>query len=178
MSEAMYQDPKERAGDTPKTVTLSGPDLRAAARLLTLLTGREDGWVKEFGNADQTPSELNAGADRGVLVERARRTFLGRQRRSQIFSGAMFGEPAWDMLLALYVTEKSGARHTIVRLMAQSGAPATTALRWLDYLDKERLVTRQPNPIDKRASFIKLTNKARDALDAYFSGTASTENLD
>jgi DNA-binding MarR family transcriptional regulator len=87
----------------------------------------------------------------------------------------MFGEPAWDMLLALYVSEQSGPRHTIVKLVAQAAAPATTALRWLEYLDKERLVVRHSNPIDRRATFIELSDKARLALDAYYSGTVLTD---
>lgn len=140
----------------------------------TQIVGRENVWIKELNEA-QTTAEASGHLDRHNLVERARRTFSGRQRRSQNFSSAMFGEPAWDMLLALYVTEQSGPRYKIVNLLAQSGASATTGLRWLDYLEKERLVTRKPNPTDRRTSFIELTEKARNGLDAYFSGTVATD---
>jgi DNA-binding MarR family transcriptional regulator len=86
----------------------------------------------------------------------------------------MFGEAAWDMLLALYVTEMSGARHTVSGLVDLSGVPPTTALRWLDFLEQEQLVARRPNPLDGRVFFIEITEKAREALDAYFSETAAT----
>ena len=36
---------------------------------------------------------------------------------------------------------------------------------------KEELVTRSPNPTDRRVYRLALTDKARDALDAYFYGT-------
>lgn len=175
MIDVMYQDRKDEAEAPLRTITLSGPDLRAATRLLTLLSGREDNRPQETYATGRVHADPGSIRDRAVLIERARRTFVGRQRRSQIFSNAMFGEPAWDMLLALYVAEQSGARHTIVRLLSQSGAPATTALRWLDYLEKERLVTRHANPVDRRTSFVALTEKARTALDVYFSGTIVTE---
>ena len=109
--------------------------------------------------------------DRAILVERARQTFVNRTRRSRNFNSVMFGEAAWDMLLALYVTEHS-TRHTVTGLVNLSGVPPTTALRWLDFLEKkEELVTRFPSLSDGRVHLVELTDKARDALDAYFSGT-------
>ena len=48
----------------------------------------------------------------------------------------MFGEPAWDMLLALYFTEDAGPRQTVGRLIKMSNAPTTSALRWVHYLEK------------------------------------------
>lgn len=38
---------------------------------------------------------------------------LNRAGRSRFFNSTMFGEAAWDMLLALYVTEASVARHIL-----------------------------------------------------------------
>ena len=75
--------------------------------------------------------------DRAILVERAHQTFVNRARRSRNFNGVMFGEAAWDMLLALYVTEHS-TRHTATGLVKLSGVPSTTALRWHDFLEKKR----------------------------------------
>jgi len=48
-----------------------------------------------------------------------------------------------------------------------SGTPATTALRWIDYLEREGLVTRRPSQADKRVVFVQLTGKARDAIADY-----------
>ncbi len=81
----------------------------------------------------------------------------------------MFGEPAWDMLLALYVSSVDGPRHSVGRLGTLSGAPQTTALRWLDYLVMEKLVVRTPNPTDRRSDFVELSDKGRNALEKYLS---------
>ena len=88
----------------------------------------------------------------------------------------MFGEAAWDMLLALYATDQSGGRHSVTGLVNLSGVPPTTALRWLNFLEKEQLVTRTPNPHDGRVFRVELTEEARDARVTYFSGTAEEES--
>jgi DNA-binding MarR family transcriptional regulator len=104
-----------------------------------------------------------------VLLEHARWTFASRASRSQFFSSVMFGEAAWDMLLVLYVTEKSNARYTVSGLVELAGVPPTSALRWLDYLEQQELVARSPDPTDKRVHYVEITTKAREAMEAYFS---------
>lgn len=79
----------------------------------------------------------------------------------------MFGEPTWDMLLRLYVCTKSDIRQTVSRLGDASGAPATTALRWICYLEAEEFVTRRLNALDKRVVFVEMTAKGFDAIEAY-----------
>lgn len=106
----------------------------------------------------------------GRLRDRAGEILSNRRRRHDIFGKAMFGEPAWDMLLLLYAIEH-GERQTIGRLGDLAGASKTTALRWFDYLEAQKLVQRDPHPTDKRAAFVELTDKGRDALELYLSGT-------
>lgn len=125
------------------------------------------------------PHVARKGRER--LLARARETMARRTRRGLNFSNAMFGEPAWDMLLALYTAEASAAAITVTGLTKLSGAPPTTALRWLDYLAKERMVMREPHLIDRRLTYVSLTDKGRQALDAYFdepSGPASDQHCE
>jgi DNA-binding MarR family transcriptional regulator len=156
----------------PVTITLSEQDRRAATHLLNVLVGEADDRGRELTTLAKRGPQGISNEERAVLAERARQTYVNRARRSQILNSAMFGEAAWDMLLALYVTDLSGARHTVTGLINLSGVPQTTALRWLDFLDsKEQLVSRRPSPKDGRVFLIELTDKARGLLDAYFSGT-------
>lgn len=169
----MYVDPKDEADFGLRTVTLSNRDLQAVARVLNLLVSAESSRPKDCAAIDDHILQPASTPIRDVLVDRARHEFANRARRSRIFGGAMFGEAAWDMLLALYVAEQSGARHTVSGLTDLSGVPSTTALRWLDFLEnKEQLVRRRANPTDKRVFFVELTDRGRAALDLYFSGTA------
>jgi DNA-binding MarR family transcriptional regulator len=170
--------PDEAKGDL-KTITLTKHDIKAAAHLLHLLVGAEEGRGREIntlarGNVHRMGDQNDRMGDqnRSAYVERAHQVYVNRARRSQVFKSAMFGEAAWDMLLALYITDQSGARHTVSGLASLSGVPPTTALRWLDFLEKEELVGRRPKLTDARVTLIELTDKARDLLDTYFSGTA------
>ena len=157
--------------DHLKTVILSERDIQAVAHVLHSLVGVDHDRGRELSILAKGNVHRIGSQDRSVLVERARQTYVSRARRSQIFKSAMFGEAAWDMLLALYVTDQSGARHTVSGLLALAGVPPTTALRWLTFLErKEQLVARRPMPTDKRVYIIELTDKAREMLDAYFSG--------
>ena len=85
----------------------------------------------------------------------------------------MFGEAAWDMLLALYILDMTGQRQTVGNLLRFSGTPMTTAKRWLDDLAAHDLVWREPHPTDRRTAFVVLTPKARQKLDLIYSGASA-----
>ena len=153
--------------ETPiRTIAVSEEDAQAAARLLARVAGAagaEGPLLSVSGD-----SGLFDVPDRTVLVERARKALSDRQRRTQYFSRAVFGEPVWDILLILYISDFSGTRLTIGKLAELIDTPLTTTLRWIGYLEKEHLLERQPHPNDKRMGFIRMLGKARDALDTYF----------
>jgi DNA-binding MarR family transcriptional regulator len=94
-----------------------------------------------------------------------------RRLRFRYFKRAMFGEPAWEILLTLYITEGAEGRQSIGRLADLIETPLSTTARWIDYLERERLVEREPHPTDKRVIYIRLLAKARELLEAYLSGT-------
>ncbi len=157
-----------------KHVALSQQDISNTLRLLAEFLDRQP----DKSNVGPTTLE---GAGEGSVAERsdesssqsrvslARAVLLGRKIRGSFFKSPMFGEPAWDMLLALFVTEGSEKQLTVSRLSEFSGAPMSTALRWLDYLEQSQLVTRGSSTTDKRVVYVKLTDTGREALHEYFS---------
>jgi DNA-binding MarR family transcriptional regulator len=148
-------------------VELSAEDARQLMRLLGLLLKRElqpsDWNALRYGERRSEPK------GRDELVATARALFAERKRRSMHFSPVMFGEPGWEMLLVLYVGDFDGGRQTIGKLAGSIGAPQTTALRWIDYLEKERLISRQPDPLDRRTVVVEITDKGRQKLEDYLS---------
>lgn len=167
----------KRADDDPtsvRTITISERDIRAAAQLLEVLASDGDRG-RELTLLARGNLHTIGSSDRSVLVERARQMYVNRARRTRVFNSKMFGEPAWDMLLALYVTDQALAHHTVSGLVSLSGAPHTTAIRWIDLLIQEGLFTRKPSPFDARVFWIGLTEEARQDLDAYFAD-AETES--
>ena len=136
--------------------------------LKALVASQEAGWAEALPSRTLTNT---AELDKADLARRARLIFATRRKRSQIFGKGMFGEPAWDMLVALYVGDTAGPRATVGRLSELTEAPLTTAIRWLDYLEQQGLVHREPHPTDRRAIFVELTDKGRSVMERYLSGT-------
>lgn len=90
-----------------------------------------------------------------------------RRLRAQYFNRVMFAEPAWDMLLLLYLGESLEGRQTIGHLAELVETPLTTVLRWVAYLEKEQLAERRDHPTDRRMVFIELTDKGRKCMNAF-----------
>lgn len=146
-----------------KTVTLTEQDVKDAVRLFRLLA---DPSIAASGLPDFFSSKPGM-ADRETLVSRARIVLHARRLRERFFHRIMFGEPAWDILLMLYVSEQSSGRLTMGRLAEWVDTPLTTVVRWVKFLEEEGFVARQPHPTDRRTVFIRLRQKGRAALDSY-----------
>ena len=171
----MFDRDKPRAGpadssrneDRPSNQTFvrfTRQDVDDATRLLSRIA-KSATPAGEGGSRE--PDAPAYDQERIILQATARQIFLLRRERLKKLNPAMFGEPAWDMLLALYFTAGAGPRQTISQLTKMSNAPATSALRWVQYLEKEQLVVREPHPNDRRVVFIELTEKAEDVLEDY-----------
>jgi DNA-binding MarR family transcriptional regulator len=170
MSMNMFEE--DAGGDERQIISLSRQELSAARRLLKVLAGMERSAAEDL----LAPPLRSPGRppDHTAMIERARHEFNERRRRVALFGRAMFGEPAWDMLLTLYILDVSGQRQTIGALLHFSGTPMSTAKRWLDYLEAHGLVCREEHPTDRRTAFVALSDKARNMLNLYYSGTALT----
>lgn len=156
---------RDSEASTPPTLTPK--DVMDAARLLKLLADPNvlaAALPAIFpGNAEPASGE----PDRHSLLSKARLVLGARRIRSQYFHPDLFGEPAWEILLALYVAEESGPRFTTSRLAEWIGTPLTTVARWVKALEEQSLVGRADHPTDRRVVFIHLLDKGRKALDAY-----------
>jgi DNA-binding MarR family transcriptional regulator len=104
---------------------------------------------------------------RELLHEHARQIRFSRDLRQKSFDRNIFGEPAWDILLALYVIDGDQRRLNNGELAKLTGLAMAIALRWLDYLEEQGLIDRNPNPFDQRTAYVELSNNGRDAMDRY-----------
>ena len=159
----MQNDHKAPSDNVYPLVSLDGRDVEDLHRLLGKLF-----------NSNAAPSEEPDGespdSDQARLERRARTLLESRRRRVAIFGPQIFAEPAWDMLLILYLSG-GGRRQTQTSLGELSGASRSTAMRWIDYLSCRDLVRREEHPTDKRRNFVSLTEKGRHLLDLYLSET-------
>jgi DNA-binding MarR family transcriptional regulator len=119
--------------------------------------------------AEQSP------AQRELLHEDAGRVQFARDLRRTIFDAHIFGEPAWDMLLALYVMDNIQRRLSMAELSKYADVPPTTALRWLNYLETRDLIWRHSSSVDKRYVYVELSHKGRAGMDRYFTEVRQAE---
>jgi len=83
--------------------------------------------------------------------------YRARRRRSEYFGDSLFGEPAWDMLLDLFVNKALGRRISTTSLCLAAEAPQATGLRYIDQLEAKGLLQRQTAPDDRRMTLVDLT---------------------
>jgi DNA-binding MarR family transcriptional regulator len=111
----------------------------------------------------------------------ARKLYEDRRRRDQLFERHIFGEPAWDMLLALFSDETGETVGNVTTLCRAAGLPQSTAVRWQWVLVEEGLVELGPTSLVLRERRVKLTNKGRKLMEqhlrqSFLSGEADDRN--
>jgi hypothetical protein len=115
--------------------------------------------------AGESPQESPKSEDpiffKEELVKKCQKIYALRRDRDQIFGKAgMFCDPAWDILLDLFMGHLRGDRISVTSVGIAACAPITTALRWLAILEKDGLVSREHDPADGRRMFVSLTDPA------------------
>lgn len=98
------------------------------------------------------------------LASEAARLYAARRIRSNYFDELLFGEPAWDIMLDLFLAavEDRDLRSTSVCIA--SAVPLTTALRWIKVLQEHGLIERRDGVEDKRCSHLRLSEKGYSAM--------------
>ena len=123
--------------------------------------------------APPLPEVGTSSQDHPVWVELARQTYEDRRRRNKIFqSEELFGEPAWDILLDLFIAAKERRRVSVTSACIGSAVPSTTALRWISILERQGLLTREADPGDARRVYVRLSPRGYEAMLDYFASSS------
>lgn len=100
------------------------------------------------------------------IPEVARRIYQSRRLRDREFDdfGPLFRDPAWDMMLDLYLAWESGHPISSKSAAIAANVPTTTALRVISDLVALGLVRRVTKPEDRRLSMIELSDLGRGRM--------------
>jgi hypothetical protein len=112
----------------------------------------------EDRTALSTPQPV-AGQETDLAI--ARRVVRSRNAREALFGSGLFIDPAWEVMLDLFIAGESGQKVSISSVCIAARVPATTALRWLKKLERRNLVVRILDEHDRRRCFLVLTEDAR-----------------
>jgi DNA-binding MarR family transcriptional regulator len=135
------------------TLSLGADDLAALRKILSAVA------------AGETTEHQPSNDDAAVLM--AKIVLEARTMRSRVFPAAMFSEPAWEILLVLYLTAGQLAPSELAR---RTNVPPSTICRWLAYLEGHKLIAREACRHDRRARKVRLTDEASAKLHAIFAG--------
>lgn len=103
------------------------------------------------------------------LIELACRIYDSRRARADFFQGSRFGEPMWDMLLALFCLPSRHERLTVTGVSLAADIPPTTGLRWTRTMERHGLVERVPDPKDGRRIYLELSARGEQMMREYLS---------
>ncbi|MDD3798525.1 MAG: winged helix DNA-binding protein [Novosphingobium sp.] len=141
----------------------SAGDLRELAEKLLC-------WSKELERDDGTGQEQRETDDQLLII--AAKYYQSRRDRDDLFPKEIFGEPAWDILLDLFVNARRQRPVSTTSLCIASGAPATTALRHIAMLEKRGLVRRVRAQHDGRVHYVELTEEANRMMEEHLTDAA------
>lgn len=109
------------------------------------------------------PAASEPSDDAGLLVL-ARSMYRFRRHREAEFGPNLFSDPAWDILLDLFIAGEEGKKVSVSSACIGSSSPATTALRHLSTLVGRDFVTRKANDGDSRFVWVELTPAGREKV--------------
>jgi hypothetical protein len=130
--------------------------------------------TSQSGQSGERP--LKAGViDSGVADNRisntakAQAVYRARRTRERAFgdSADLFGEPAWDILLDLYVARQIGVMVSVGSASIASGAPSTTGLRWVNVLVAKGFIDRVHDSEDRRRSLVQISDQAMEIMERW-----------
>jgi DNA-binding MarR family transcriptional regulator len=122
-----------------------------------MLRGHQPGNQREIWHATEpmrgpikVPEQLSPSAVARLII-------TTRDLRDRTLPGMRFTDPAWDILLDLFIATRRGQALTVSDVGLASRVPHTTALRWVDYLIDKGALESEPDSNDKRRRLIRLT---------------------
>lgn len=127
--------------------------------MVTLYNG---GQIKR-AHSDQISGAL-AYAVEEYLLELTRREFL---------SSTLRDGPAWEVLLHAFITRHLGRDISVKEVQTAQRIPRASLSRCLNLLESEGWITRHKSLIDRRKSYISITEQATQLLERWFASRAS-----
>jgi hypothetical protein len=110
-----------------------------------------------------------------ILLAEARRLSDARHIRDRVFGRELFPNPAWNILIELFIAAEEGRNVTIKSACVAAGVPQSTALRHIAHLIEVRLTARAQHPSDARSAYLKLTDRGRHKMVSCISLSAADQ---
>lgn len=102
-----------------------------------------------------------------TLMALAAKIYSARRKVDDIFGMQGFSvTPGWDIMLDLFQAKSQGIKISVTSACIGAACPPTTGLRWLQVLESEHLVERNPDESDRRRTVVELTHGGKLKVEA------------
>jgi hypothetical protein len=118
-----------------------------------------------------SPSAANGDVDKNML-DAARRQLRERRERDRLFGSDIVAEPAWNILLELFVAGEEGREVSALAACAELPAPEPAVLRCVAHLVSAKLVVRQADAGSGSMS-LTLSHAAKARMCDYLTRSAA-----
>ncbi len=137
---------------------LDAKELSVFVNLLSRLI-KTSSEVKE-GPRELPQQDLTTIAEKMYQMRRRREALMNER-----FGGDIFSDPAWDIILDLYIHNSRNQDVSVTSVCAASMVPITTALRYVTVLSERGLIERSKNPKDGRSYLLRLSPAGLKAVE-------------
>lgn len=120
------------------------------------------------GEPGSSPSVVDERRPRFDRVDLARLMLWCREVLEREVATDLFADPAFNILLTLYVSQAEGKDVSTSNACTASGVPTTTALRWINALARRGMVHKRSLPSDRRFTYLELSAETTAALERFF----------
>lgn len=159
------RDPLRRRAEAERPPADAALRFPAASRAVTAMSSA----ARRAGS----PAEMQ-------LVDHARCLLRARTKMARVAPG-LLRDPAWDMMLCLFINGEEGGILYVKQLILSTGESATAALRHIDRLEEAGFIERLSDPLDRRRVIVRLSESGRAAMfamleDAFQAAIKSEDN--
>lgn len=130
--------------------------------------------LEQIQYASHGVSEIVLSEDELLKVAKSL-SFICNSRKT-FLDDTLIADPGWFILLNLKIAELTHDKTQISTVCIDSGAPATTALRWINLLESKSLVKIEPDAHDRRRRFVLLTDNGSELMGKYLQNIRNFTN--
>lgn len=146
----------------------AAPDMVAGEALQKILQQFHDVCqTLDFPQANEPDTSAATFARLLLKINRAQCRVMGDD-------AGIFGDPAWNIMLDLYVSQHDARGVTVGDACIASGAPTTTGLRYIERLVSMRLIERHNGRHDARVKELRLTEMGLAKMSAMLAAGVAT----
>lgn len=162
-----FKDDPVFAPPGPVSMPLSSAELQEVRRLI----------ARERRRRDLTAPGVFASIPQARInhADLAERIYRARRNREQIFEDDIFADPAWDIMLDLFIRSQRNEQVSISSACHAACVPEATALRHLNALTEKDYVVRISHATDRRSTMLMMTPAAAGLMKTWLSAFAADQ---